>query len=338
LTTEHDAPETDAEADFDPAARNGESGDAEVAADDLEPANDADSQAAAKMRRAIREVRSEGRKVAAIYAVVDAAFVVLVVNLALRLYRPSVLPEAVALPASVAGAGGAVPGAVHGASVVGLLLGVVAGVAEFALRTRRPLVEQFEAANPPVREALRTARDALDDGANTEMATRLYEDVVGRLRETSSAELVGTRRVVLTTVLVVALSIASIQVAVVDLDLTDAIGGSNADDGATRTDPVESDPSQDDLQDGDQILGDAEDVSAGDESLNATIEGSGEGSGGGGSGSTAPPSSYDSGGFSGGSVESQRAGFAEQEQIEDAELIREYNLKIRDDGDDDNDN
>jgi hypothetical protein len=357
-TPDGDAREFDGTSGLEPRSRtsdrraNGESGprpstDGESADDSATPTGDgpaggaegdAGGESAAKMRRALKEVRREGRKVAVIYAVVDAALVVLLSNLALRLYRPSVLPETVALPASVVGAGGVVPAGVHGASIVGLALGLVVGVAEFALRTRRPLVEQFEAANPPVREALRTARDALDDGANTEMATRLYEDVVGRLRETSSAELVGTRRVVLTTVLVVALSIASIQVAVVDLDLTDALGGSNTDDGGAQRDPAERDPAQDDLQDGDQILGDAEDVSAGDESLNATIEGAGEGSGGG-SGSTAPPSSYDSGGFSGGTVESQRAGFAEQEQIEDAELIREYNLRIRDDGDDDdNDN
>ncbi|RDI70715.1 DUF7502 family protein [Halopelagius longus] len=290
---------------------------------------------AARMRAALAEVRGEARKVAVVYAAIDATFLALLTNLLFRVVRPPALPEAVSLPSAVAGAGGVVPASLPFPSLLGVLVGVVAFGGEYALRTRRPLVEQFEAANPPVNEALRTARDSLDDGANTEMARRLYEEVLDRLRDTSSVELVGTRRVVTTTLLVVVLSVASVHVAVVDLDLTGSVvgvGGGDATDSQQQPDGASPDEPTD-LQNGDQILGDAEDVSAGDEAVTATLDGTGGGSGSGGGGAGSP-GSYDSGGFSGDAVESQQAGFAPDEQLEDAELIREYNLQIRDDRDD----
>lgn len=298
---------------------------------------DGGDDAAAKMRAALAEIRGEARKVAVVYAAVDAALLALLTNLFLRVVRLDAVPEAVSLPSALAG-GGVVPASLPFPSLLGVAVGVAAFGAEYGLRVRRPLVEQFEAANPAVDEALRTARDALDDGANTEMARRLYEDVLDRLRETSSVELVGTRRVVATTLLVVLVSIASVHVAVVGLDLTDSVvgglGGGDSTDGERRPDGASADEPTD-LQDGDEILGDAEDVAAGDEAVTATLDGTGGGSGSGGAGS---PDSYDSGGFSGDAVESQQAGFAPDEQLEDAELIREYNLQIRDDRDEDEDN
>ena len=339
-----DARETDAVdaapgTDPDPAT-DGESGD-RTAARDADPV-ETDAAAAEtdnstlRMRAALAEVRREGRKVAFLYAALDAALVALAVNLLLRLFRPESLAAAIRFPASVAGTAGVVPRTIHGASLVGLALGVVAFGAEFLLRTRRPLVEQFESANPSVREALRTARDSVDHGANSAMARRLYEDVLDGLRGTSSFELVGTRRVVVTALLVVVVSLASIQVAVVGLDLTDTFDGGGGDGPQGR--PTE-DPSDEDeeLRDGEQILGDAENVSAGDESINASVQGTGSGEGQG--GSTAPPSAYDDGGFADAAVESQEAGYAEAENVEDADLIREYNLQIRerDDEDDEDD-
>ncbi|ELZ26196.1 hypothetical protein C474_20886 [Halogeometricum pallidum JCM 14848] len=293
-------------------------------ADALGPA--AGDDAASRMRGALSEVREEARKVAFLHALLDAGLVALAVNVLLRLFRPAALGDAVDLPGFLAGAGGVVPNTIHTASIVGLLLGVAAFAGEYLLRTRRPLVEQFEAGNPSVAEALRTARDTVEDGANTEMARRLYEDVLADLRETSSFELVGTRRVVVTTLLIVLVSLASIQVAVVDLDLTDALDGD--DDDAPVEQPQRTE-AEDELRDGDEILGDAENVSAGDESINASVQGSDEGEGEG--GSVSPPSSYDDGGFADAAVEGQDAGYAPSENIEDAELIREYNLRIRDD-------
>ncbi|SFR43518.1 DUF7502 family protein [Halogeometricum limi] len=300
--------------------------------DDAATGGDPDA-ATVRIRKALAEVRREGRKVAFLYAALDAALVALVVNVTLRLFRPAALGDVLTLPAALAGAGGVVPRTIHAAAVVGLALGAVTFAAEYVARSRRPLVEQFESANPAVRESLRTARDTVDDGANTDMARRLYEDVLSGLRETSTFELVGTRRVVVTTLFVVLVSLASIQVAVVDLDLTETLDGRNGQDDDVPSDRQETEREDDELQDGDQILGDPENVTAGDESINASVQGSESGEGQG--GSTAPPSAYDDGGFSDAAVESQDAGYAESENVEDAELIREYNLQIRENDDED---
>jgi hypothetical protein len=282
-----------------------------------------------RMRRALKQVRREGLKVAVIYAVVDAALVALAVNLLLQVTTPAELPTTLPWPQAVydaiVGYAGSPPGPLQTSIVVGGVVGVVAFVAEVGIRLRRPIVEQFEGANPEVQEALRTARDRVRSETESRMATALYEDVLARLRRTSSAGLVNVPRILVTILLISAVSLASIQVAVVDLNIRDL-------EGEEGTTPDDRESEYEGLQDASGVLGDPEDVSAGEETLNTTL--ATEGGGDDGSGSTA--AAYESGGFSGASdVEGQEAGFAEREQLEDAELIREYNLRIRaeDDGD-----
>lgn len=275
-----------------------------------------------RMRAAVAAIRREGQKVAVVYAAVDAAAVALLVNVLVQVLPVPLVPDAVGLPAfavplfEALGVSLTDP-AVTGAAVVGFLAGICTFGIEVAVRTRRPLVEQFEAANPSVREALRTARDAVEDGVDNRIARSLYADVLDRLRETSSVALLDVRRVGLTLVFVLVLSVASLQVAVYDLSL----GGVGADAGdATPPDRYTG------LQDPDEILGDPTDVSAGDEDLEARVETSGEGRG----NASEVPRAYDTGGFAAsGDVESQQAGFEAAEQLEDADLIREYNLRIR---------
>lgn len=285
-----------------------------------------------RVKKAIKAVRREGYKVAVIYAFVDAALVALGLNLLFELYTPSGLPASVPLPAAIQGPlAAALPYGFPDAIATGTIIGVVAGalvlVGEVVFRVRRPLVEQFEAANPSIQEALRTARDAVREGRDNRMTVALYEDVLARLRETSSVGLLNLRRLTVTLVIVVAVSLVSVQVAVVDLDLGDFVGNGQQ-DGEPGGTPDQDRP-QDaygGLQNGSDILGDPTDVSAGRDEINATLPTQGGGTG----GTSGPPSAYDSGGFSGsGDVESQQAGFAESEQLEDADLIREYNLKIR---------
>ncbi|WP_256307567.1 DUF7502 family protein [Halobellus litoreus] len=280
----------------------------------------------ARIRAALDEVRTEVRKAAVVHAAVDAAFLALLANLAFALVEPSALAVGVSLPGAVVAALRAVPvvgefapRAVDATSLLAVALGVVAFAGEYALRLRRPLVEQFESANPQIREALRTARDAVDHDADTEMARRLYADVVETLGRTSTLELVEKRRVAVTVVLVVVVSLASVQVAVVDPNLAGLLG--NGDGGPT----VERPDEDDELRDGDAILGDPEDVQAGDEFENISVPGTGEGEG---DAQTGPGDGFGGGGGSG-EFDSQQAGFAGEERIEDAELVREYNLRIR---------
>jgi hypothetical protein len=297
---------------------------------------DADSAAGgstARIRDALDEVRTEVRKAAVVHAAVDAAFLALLANLVLALVDPPWLAVGVRLPTALADALGAIPlvgdfapRAVGATSLLAVAVGVVAFAGEYAFRLRRPLVEQFEAANPQIREALRTARDAVDHGADTEMARRLYGDVIETLGRTSTLELVETRRVAVTVVLVVLVSLASVQVAVVDPDLAGILGVGGGE-------PTVDRPDEDELQDGEEILGDPEDVEAGDEFENISVPGTGEG---GGDGPTGPGDGFGGGGGTG-EFDSQQAGFAGEERIEDAELVREYNLRIREIEDEDAD-
>jgi hypothetical protein len=170
-----------------------------------------------------------------------------------------------------------------------------------------------------VSEALRTARDAVDDGADSIMARELYADVLERLRDTSSVALLDTRRLAVTVLFIVLLSMAGIQVTLSEFHLFGPEEGGL---------PAEEQPAEyTGLQNGSAVLGEAENVSAGSEELEAGVGSTGEGEqeGGGNTGA------YDTGGLSGGAgdVQEQQAGYYAQEETEDAELIREYNIRIR---------
>jgi hypothetical protein len=289
-----------------------------------------------RMQRALTEIRREGWKIAAVYAVADAALATLAVNLLVTLGGPSVaaVPARVPVPGAVLDAirssvGVTPPATVATAAVAGGAAGLLVFVVEVAVRVRRPLVEQFEAANPDLRESLRTARDAVRSGEETRIARRLYEDVLADLSEASSAGLVDLRRVSGTVLLVALLSVGTIHLAVVDISLA---GGGGSVEGGEPAGGTQSDYTG--LQDGSSILGEPEDVPSGEEELDATVDTSGSGSGDGADAESA--ASYDRSGYEGaGAVQSQRAEFTERERLEDADLIREYNLRIREDQDED---
>jgi hypothetical protein len=289
--------------------------------------DDADHRA--RMDAAIGAIRREAWKAAVTAAVVEAAAVFLGANLALAAVDPSWLPDRLRVPTSVTDPVGSALGrdlgtvAVPGSATVATAVGAVALAVAVWLRLREPLVEQFEAVNPAVAEKLRTARDAVEADADSRMARRLYDEVLADLRESSAVGLLNGARLGAVAVVIATLSLATVQVAVVDLALFDRpqpeTNGS-ADEPTNYTG----------LLDGDRVLGDREEVSAGDDNQTAEIESSG-----GGrdveEDRTFPDrgSSGADGGDSGG-VDSQQAAFAAPEQVEDADLVREYNRRIRD--------
>ena len=259
-----------------------------------------------RIQRAVRRVRREGYKAAALHAVVDAAAVTLAVNLALTV---------LGLP---------LPGPAYARQAVAVAVGLLVALVEFVVRVRVPLVERFEEVNPEVREALRTARDAARAGSETRVAGRLYEDVLAGLRRASSADLVSTRRLTWTVLLTLVFSAVTIQASVVGIDLTNPPSDLDT-GGEDRTDREYGG-----LEDGEEILGEETDVDEGDDDLDAVIGGSGGGEG----DAETRDRSYDSGGFSSsGSYDAQQSGFAPAEEVENADIIREYNVRIRQDGD-----
>ena len=124
-------------------------------------------------------------------------------------------------------------------------------------------------------------------------------------------------------VVITALSLATVQVAVLGLALFD------------RPEPT-VDNSTDEaenytgLLDGERVLGDREDVSVGDDNQTAQIDSTGGGRDV--DEDRTFPDQERRGGAEGSSsgVDSQQAAFAAPEQVEDADLVREYNRRIRD--------
>ena len=283
-----------------------------------------------RMADAIVEIRREGWKAAITTGVVDATVAFLVVNLVLVFLEPGWLPGRVPVPASVSGPVGSAVGrdlsavAVPGTATAAVGLAAATFAVTVWWHVRKPLVEQFESVNPALAEKLRTARDAVEADADSRMARRLYGEVLADLRESSAFALVNVGRLGAMTVVIIALSLATVQVAVLDLALLEqpnaTAEGPSEDRGQNYTG----------LLDGEQVLGDREEVSAGDENETAQIESTGGGRDI--DEDRTFPDQGQTGGSSGASsgVDSQQAEFAAPGQVEDAELVREYNQRIRD--------
>ncbi len=262
----------------------------------------------ATMRRAITAVRREGYKAAFIYAVLDGTLIGLVADLLLTVFRLDILPNP--YPA--------------------ITVGFLGGLATFAYRIRKPLIERFEAVNPEVHEALRTARDAIEDDDTSTMARALYTDVIDRLQNTSSVGLLSLPRIGLRFVFLFALSLGVIQASMLGVVLdTGPIGPvSDGNDAGNPTAPAAT-PTPAGLQSGDEVLGDPTTVTPGGENLSAAIRRQA------GQGDDEQQREYETGGLGDdGSIEAERAGYAPPDDIENAELIKEYNLRIREETDD----
>jgi hypothetical protein len=314
--------------DDEPSPANGPEGADRVEGNRNDVSAPADGSGAAdRMEAALRELRREGLKAAAVYAVVDAVAVFLVVNLLVSVLEPGWFPGQVPMPSAVAGRVGLTGATLPASALVGAGAGVLAFGGELADRARRSTVEQFEAANPRVAEALRTARDAVESGADSRMASRLYDDVLAGLRESSSLGLVDARRVGATLALVVVLSVLTVQAAVVDVTLAGTSPAADDADGAAAENYTG-------LKDGDQVLGEPEAVTVGTESREARVESTGGGREV--EGESFPDQAGGGVGDGGGSdIEGQQAGFTDPETVEEADLVREYNQRIREDAGED---
>ncbi|WP_135828778.1 DUF7502 family protein [Halorussus halobius] len=299
-----------------PVHSGGAAGDDGRVPDDPAEAKAGDARAD-DVRSALAEVRREQYKVAVVHASLEAACLALAVNLLAGVVGVPAL-DAPVLPSAFESSGVPAPDV---GTAVALLAGVAAFAAGVGLRARRPAVESFEAANPEVAEALRTARDAVGDDRANPMALALYDDVLDRLRGTSSVRLVDRRRLVASVAVAFALGLASVQTAVVGVDLagppSDAAVGGTGDSEADRA--ALENGSTPTLRDGDELLGEPSEVDAGSENLTASV-----GSSPGGEGDEARNYDSDGSGSDGGAVAPERAGFDSPERVEDADLVARY--------------
>jgi hypothetical protein len=265
------------------------------------------------IRQAVREIEREGYKAAGLHAVVDAVAVFLVVNLA-------VLVFAIPLPPA---------GPFDGSTVLAAGIGALAFAVEFRLRARFYTVEAFESVNPEIREALRTARDAADDEDASPMARRLYDDVTTKLQRTSAAGFVDTRWLGGSVVVVLLVSVVTVQAAVAGLTIAPVAGPASNATGDGNAAPGGGPVSEEDngnsrLRDGDSVLGDPKEVDRGSDDLETNI------SAGRGGEEGDEEHSYDDSGFSvdDDPVAAERAGFDAERNLGDAALVRDYNLRL----------
>ena len=287
---------------------------------------------------AVSEIDREARKAAFLQAALDAMLVFVVLRLALQLTPVgdgSGALVSVPIPGGLAGALSGVgiilpdPVTVTGAGAATVLTAVSWFVADAFLRYDRLGVERFEADNPVVEEALRTARDTAEGDVDNPVAVELYREVLGRLEDTSSRAFVQRRQLVAVVVGLALVSAATVGVAGLGLSPigtggdadVGTVGGAGGGGGAGG----ESSGSGG----GEDLLGEEGEVERGTDDRSLQLRGEGEGQAGGGG-------DYSGGSFDAdpGRVEASRAEFSEEERPEDAELVRAYTERIRGGGTD----
>ncbi|WP_324758147.1 DUF7502 family protein [Haloarcula sp. GH36] len=266
---------------------------------------------------ALAAVHRERYKATLVTAVADAVVTLLIVNLVLSVLEIDALPAAIGPVATSTAASVA-------AALLVLLFGTIVHARRFSL-------ERFEAANPTLEAAVRTARDILADENDGAMARLLYGDLVERLGEASSQQLLRTRWLAVRLVVVLVVSLVTLQVAVAGISVNPiATGGAtNGDGGAGERpgsggSPEPQTPGDEGLQSGDEVLGDPQDVPEGSDPIESNVSGGAGGDG------ERSPSSYDRQGLTAGDegIETQRGGFDDPGEVEDADLIREYTLRV----------
>ena len=284
---------------------------------------------------AVSEISREAKKAAFLQAALDAMLVFVVLRLALQLTPVgdgSGALVSVPIPGGLAGALSGVgiilpdPVTVTGAGAATVLTAVSWFVADALLRYDRLGIERFEADNPVVEEALRTARDTAEVDADNPVATELYREVLGRLEDTSSRAFLRRRQLVAVVAGIAFVSAATVGVAGLGLSPigtggdadVGAVGGAGGGGGGGAG--GESSGSGG----GADLLGEEGEVERGTDDRSLRLRGEGEGQAGGGG-------DYSGGSFDAdpGSVEASRAEFSEEERPEEAELVRAYTERIR---------
>jgi hypothetical protein len=273
--------------------------------------------------RAEKEIRREGAKAAFLHAAIETTLVFVAVFFVLDVSGPSWVPTSVGTDAVT----------VPGSAVVALGVALVFFAADAFFVYRSRTVEYFEEANPQVKEALRTARDAANRDEETEMAARLYDDVLQELRTTSSEGFVDVRRIVGALALVVGAGFLMLGASFGGVGFggdglfggTPTEGNNDAGEGQGGG-GTGGERQYDDLQNPDEVLGETGDVTRGTDDQDVELRRSGTGGDGSGETGSAGGGSDYTGGIE---VDSRRTEYSPEEEIDDAELVKEYNLRIR---------
>jgi len=288
---------------------------------------------AEKVLKAEKEIRREGAKAAFLHGTIEAAILLVAVYVGLSELQPGFVPEEVTTL-------GPVP--VSGSMAVAFGLAAVFLVVDTALTYRRRTLEYFEKVNPQIEEALRTARDAAEREEETEIADALYGDVLEELRTTSSDGFVSLKRVLGAFALVAVVALLLFGASSLGGyggggglfgESTAGGGGGGESSQAAGGGGGGGEGGESTSETSEDLFGEEGEVVRGDDLQEIELGTSGAGAsgdGGDGGGDVGSPSGGTD--FSGNvEVEGQRAEFTEEEEVEDAELVKEYNLRVRGD-------
>ncbi|MFB6136770.1 MAG: hypothetical protein ABEJ42_00310 [Halobacteriaceae archaeon] len=264
------------------------------------------------LRAAIREVRREQRVADVVVGAVYAAFALVGTSLGLAVLGVGTAP---------------VVGPLRGLDLAAVIAAVAVGTTTVVRRQRAPPVERFEDANPRVAEAFRTARDAVAADRDGPVVRRLYGDVLDRLAETSSRDLLPVRRLaaVVAAVAVIGTVTLGVQVAGVSvLGAVDFGGGDGPTDPAPPGVGNGSTPERVLKPPGGVLDGARDNFTLGNETVQAIIdahlEGAGKGKSGGGEASFPDGQTP---------IQPASAGYDHPDPVAEAELIREYTLAVQ---------
>lgn len=288
---------------------------------------------AEKVLKAEKEIRREGAKAAFLHGTIEAAILLVAVYVGLSELQLGFVPEEVTTL-------GPVP--VSGSMAVAFGLAAVFLVVDTALTYRRRTLEYFEQVNPQIEEALRTARDAAEREEETEIADALYGDVLEELRTTSSDGFVSLKRVLGAFALVAVVALLLFGASSLGGyggggglfgESTAGGGGGGESSQAAGGGGGGGEGGESTSETSEDLFGEEGEVVRGDDLQEIELGTSGAGAGGdGGDGGGDVGSPSGGTDFSGNvEVEGQRAEFTEEEEVEDAELVKEYNLRVRGD-------
>lgn len=283
------------------------------------------------IKKAIKEIKREALKASIIHGIVESCIILIILLLGFSHFSPGWIPEwSINLNKILKFSGQDL--VLTGKIIIALSLSLLFFIVNVGISYRRSTVERFESFNPEIKEALRTARDISEDDEDHIMARNLYKDVLERLESTSSEGFIRLKRtfslflfIGLIAILIGSGSFLNSQFGLSSDILSTQGGGGSGGDSGPGASASENQINYQGLQNPDKVLGKESEVSSGSENINLGLDKSGSGENGGSSGG------FGEGELSSGdtNVEFQRSGYNSEEEIEDSELVREYNLRIR---------
>jgi hypothetical protein len=211
-----------------------------------------------RVERLLRRLKVEFIKVNLLQAALDSILVFLGLNLATFFIGLNVM-QGVSNTAALAG------------------ISSVLFAADLIYRASRYRLELFEKRNPELREALRTARDNLDE--DSIVAQSLFEDVLDRARGVKSESIVPSGLIIQKILAVGALSFMTVVSGVADLQLLESTGGAGVLPDITQvTGSGDEESSEDEVEirNASKIYDDGSEIEVSERLINFSVEGEGE--------------------------------------------------------------